>query len=331
MFELVSGAGSGSALIVFELTAVLGLGGFTNAFVCQLDSVSENYVVTTQAITVVDPFSNPGCWLGFPGYRGIGRLRTDGFYDVVFMERPALLIEYQLYADFDQQLGYAQANVLAYYQQGNKRISAVNPYQVSIYDPLDLNFGAINGEKGLAVWNDQRARYEFLGGSSLYEFVTVDQSQASEGQLVTADFTIGGGSRVFSGQVVRPTSLGVLTMRIVRPCWIGFTDRGFEPSTTNDFVAEQGRVYGLAKLMGNVTTAGGTRPLYLSLIGEQEWEAICPDNHVKGDLVQFTLIDRAGNSGPWVLALLKWGDYEQNKKAVVKLMNGVLVAKQAEC
>jgi hypothetical protein len=338
MFELVSGMGSGAALIVFELTGVLGLGGFSDAVECELDAAQENYVPTTQVVTVVDPFSNPGCWLGFPGYRGIGRLRTDGFYDVVFMERPALVIEYELYEDFNWsgQQDHVLATVLAYYQHGNKRINAANPYQVSIYDPLDLNSAALRGERGLAIWNDDRVRYEFLGGSSLYELVTVDGGQ-QDGALLNSDVALTEdelGSRVFNGWIVRPTNVGVLDLVKKRPCWVAFADWGFESSTTNDLIAVQGKVYGPAKFMGMVTAAGpsaGRRPLFMATIGDQEWEATSPVDWVKGDLGQFVLLDRFGNQGPTLPALLKWGDYIKNKKAVVKLMNGLLVAKQAEC
>lgn len=163
---LVRKGAAQSDVVVFELTDSIGLGGTAPARVCTLNS-SGAYLANGESITVVDAFFANGCWQGLAGYRGIACRRTDGAYDILFMERPALIVEFELYASLTgapATTGSAIANVLFFYQQGGKKVDAAIPYQTTVFDPLDLFRGMRLGQKGIAIWNDVRARYEIVSG-----------------------------------------------------------------------------------------------------------------------------------------------------------------------
>lgn len=211
MFELVTTSG-GTRIVVFELSGILGLvmAGEASALVCTLSS--GEYVTTAEAITVCDPFFDPGCWDSFMGFRGIAAQRSDGKFDVLYLERPALIIEYQLYDPMSA--GSALATVLSFYQQGNKDISDVDG-RVTVYDPLNAMPTGQVGQKGLAIWNDRRLRYEIIpgtggGGTQAIVFqLTEDKLQGNEANAVLCGFAAGVWTATATAIVVSDALSGV--------------------------------------------------------------------------------------------------------------------------
>ncbi len=160
MFELVSAMGGGGAdTVVFQLTSVLALGGFANARICTLSGSS--YSADGDPIVVVDPYADPGCWSGLVGYRGIARRRTDGAYDVIFMERKALILEFQVFADRPPTQPFLVGQVNYQFQQGNKQPPLLVDI-IDIHDPAFLFRYALQGGHGYAIYNDVLDRYEAI-------------------------------------------------------------------------------------------------------------------------------------------------------------------------
>lgn len=173
--------GEGEETIVFELVEDINLSGSAIAKVLQIDSLGA-YVDASPEIDVivVDPFAENGCWQGYEGYRGLARKRTDkesiegeevAKYDIIFMERAALIIEFTLYTRMGETVEgsepqKATATVNAYYQQGGKRtpeqlIPLEDPlFRTTVHDRQNLFPYALVGAKGKAIWDDVLARYE---------------------------------------------------------------------------------------------------------------------------------------------------------------------------
>lgn len=181
-----SGTNQAGDLVVFELTTdsaptepVLDLAGSSLAVLCSLDNATGLYSATATAITVVDFYRNPGEWQGMVGLRGIAKKRTDRIggrdaYDIVWMERPALLTYGLL--DTNETAGVASINQssanLFHFQQGEKP----PPNIAQLIDPgllfpraLGPNARTVGSlqvfspaGKFLAVWNDRRKQLEPL-------------------------------------------------------------------------------------------------------------------------------------------------------------------------
>lgn len=139
---------SGTKVIRFILNAALVLSGTAAAFVCDIA-----WQATATAITVRDPFTDPGEWQGYVGYRGWAILGAQGVYDIVYMEEPALFIEFTLLSGLSG--GSANATTTDYFQ-GKSLGDQI------VYDPQGLFPRAIVGAKGKAVWDDRARRYEVI-------------------------------------------------------------------------------------------------------------------------------------------------------------------------
>lgn len=139
--------------IRFEISADLNLsGGPVDALL-----LDETWASTGTTIQVRDPFDTPGCWQGYTGYKGWAIRGEDGVYDVLWMERKALVIYFTLTQDTNTSSG-TTATFTSYFQQGNKTPGSSG----LVYDHQELYPKAKNGAKGIAVWNDDRKRYEVV-------------------------------------------------------------------------------------------------------------------------------------------------------------------------
>lgn len=175
--------------VVFELTATLALGGEAAAVTCDLDA--GEYDTTATAITVVDPYQSPGCWSGVAGYRGVATRNTerqDNKFDILWMERKALIVQFELTASVSAGSS-AGATVTTYFQHGNKNPGAT----VTVYDPANIFSTGVSGDKGHAIWNDISGHYEIITGKG---------SSTVEWHRGTADAAIAKGA---SGTVSRYT------------------------------------------------------------------------------------------------------------------------------
>ena len=132
MFELFSDSAGNTE-------PILDLSGFCAAKLCLLNGATGRYEPSDQIIYVGDLFVNPGEWQGMAGLKGIGRKRVFQFngkdaYDVVWMERPALLTTGKIQTGVPDNNGnYAIPDPasLFHYQQGEKP----PPNRTRVYDP----------------------------------------------------------------------------------------------------------------------------------------------------------------------------------------------------
>lgn len=187
-----SGPKNGS-LIVFELIEKLELEGSALAFLCRLNTVTGEYITTSTYVKVVDFYRNFGEWQGLAGYRGFASKRTDNItienpvfatdnsvaptlridkYDVVWMERPALLTYGTLEAADGLSIlpnGTPSALSLVSFQQGNK----TPPNSSIVFDPGALyplttgpgpafNSNPSTGSNFISAWNDRSLSLEYL-------------------------------------------------------------------------------------------------------------------------------------------------------------------------
>lgn len=148
-----------ASLIRFELTADLDRNSTATAKLLDID-----WTDTGATITVRDPFTTPGCWQAYTGYKGFAVLGASGIYDVVWMERRALIVYFTLTQDTNTSSG-TTCTFTSYFQQGDKLPSTTgSPPGTTglVYDHQELYPKAKNGAKGIAVWNDDRKRYEVV-------------------------------------------------------------------------------------------------------------------------------------------------------------------------
>lgn len=195
----------GSETVVFELTAVLDMEGLAAAKICNVDPMLAEYVAGSEAIVVTDFYRNPGMWQASIGHKGLARKRSDGKYDVIFMERPALFTNARLApASPGDDLGQSTADPAAidqpsYFQQGEK----IPPGALVTYDPVAGELGyffprALTGARTVSVWNDVESRRELLlcQQQGIYAHATLketlrDQSGSSPSDEINIEgFTI---------------------------------------------------------------------------------------------------------------------------------------------
>jgi hypothetical protein len=138
--------------IRFKLTATLHLASTAAALL-----LNEDWTSTGTAITVRDPFIAPGCWMGYTDYEGWAIMGDGGIYDIVWMERPALIIYFTLTQDTNTSSG-TTATFTTYFQQGDKSRGGSG----LVYDVQSLYPRAKTGAKGIAIWNDRTERYEVV-------------------------------------------------------------------------------------------------------------------------------------------------------------------------
>jgi hypothetical protein len=150
--------------VVFELTSALALAGIAAARICTINPATGDYVANGDPIVVVDFYRNPGMWQGEIGHRGIGVKRSDGKYDVTYMERPALFTG----AIFDREspgdaFGHpvdqpAVIGLPNYFQHGEK----IPPGPLVTHDPNGFYPRALTGGQVLSAWNDVNVRREMV-------------------------------------------------------------------------------------------------------------------------------------------------------------------------
>jgi hypothetical protein len=148
-------------MVVFELTSTLALGGAATAVICEL--AAGTYSATGDAITVVDFYPGYGMWAGLAGYRGLARKRADDQYDVLFMERAALIVKFTTYGDRNPAATTFTGTVVIAYQQGDRLPPGMDGNgRITIQDVEKLFPRALDGGTGLAIWNDVVGIYQCL-------------------------------------------------------------------------------------------------------------------------------------------------------------------------
>lgn len=146
----------------FELTATLSLGGSAAAKIVTWDGAAY---VAGDVITVRDFTASPGTWRGKSGYRGWAQLKNDrGDYEIIWMERLARYIEFALTENMGATTAHA-ANASITGSDGDywdgKNPDAGTP-DVVVYDDRHLFDRALNGAKGLAVWDEIEDHYQIV-------------------------------------------------------------------------------------------------------------------------------------------------------------------------
>lgn len=149
-----------TTLAEFVLTDNLFLGGTATA---TLTLDEEN-------IIVADPFNDQGCWMAYVGSKGLGRKVLDrtvsepARYDVVFMERPALIMEAHTNTDRNSTGSAISSTIDMVYQQGGKRTpeDLANQGSIDIDDTYKIYPYAAKNGRSLSVWNDVRSQREIL-------------------------------------------------------------------------------------------------------------------------------------------------------------------------
>lgn len=149
---------SSSELVVFELTSVLTPLGQASAKLCSLMGLGGIWFPTAQTITVKD--SN-GLWSGLPPYQGLAFRREDGKYEIVFMQRKDLIVEFTVFADRDPGFGFLQGTLNYSFQHGNRQPPLLDGV-ISVHDPAFMFKYALKGGHGYAIYNDELDRYEVI-------------------------------------------------------------------------------------------------------------------------------------------------------------------------
>jgi hypothetical protein len=148
-------------VIVFELVSTLPLGGQATASICEL--ISGVYAPTGELITVGDFYSGYGMWSGLAGYKGVGRRRTDGNYDILFMERAALIVKFTTYGNRNPAATAFTGTIVLPYQHGDRLPPGMDAFgHITIQDVEKLFPRALDGGTGLAIWNDVVGIYQCL-------------------------------------------------------------------------------------------------------------------------------------------------------------------------
>lgn len=188
-----------------------------NAVQLYWSDATDQYALSSQIITVVDPYvDDGGMFEGFPqtsyqlGYRGVAEWKPDRqVYEIVFMQRPAQWIKFFI---TDDKLGIETPSVRA---QVRSFWGGKNPdpqrLGITVYQQFDATsrgffFGVLNCA-GLAVYNDYANRYEIVYLESLPTFVAgVLTSDLLEGEA-TFRPTDGWDNKGFLGYVNIPTAM----------------------------------------------------------------------------------------------------------------------------
>ncbi len=161
-------------LIRFQLIAPMECGVETAANnAVQLYWTGTEYAISSQVVTVVDPYiADGGMFEGTPqtpyqiGYRGYAEWKPDRrVYEVVFMQRPAQWIRFQIYSGGQiLELGSAsvRARVLSFW--GGKSPDPQN-VGILVYQLAGNTTGifvAPSNAIGLAVYDDYQNRYNIV-------------------------------------------------------------------------------------------------------------------------------------------------------------------------
>jgi len=151
-------------IVVFKLQEALSMGvnASANAKTCRL--VANAYDDTGgESIVVVDGLSSVfGRWSGPIGALGIASIRPDGKYEIIEMQRNALIIEFTTTSNRDKGDPDFFVQIDNQFQQGDLRIQGNGSPTVKVYDE-SFRFPRIpKGAKGRAIWNDKANRYEII-------------------------------------------------------------------------------------------------------------------------------------------------------------------------
>jgi len=161
---LVRKSASGTGLTPFRLTSALSLGPGNVATAQTMILSGGSYTVGagSQTITVVDSYStNYGMWSGPVGAQGLASQRSDGKYDIVYMQRRALIVEFTVSTDRAGGSDNFAATVANSFDQGDTA-PVDSGTDITIWDADRLYPGVVDGSRGKAIWNDKANRYECL-------------------------------------------------------------------------------------------------------------------------------------------------------------------------
>ncbi len=140
-----------SEIVVFELTDSLVPGvGYADAVICTLSG--SVYVAGATAIVVFDWSNGASLWRGESGFRGIGRARSDGGYDILFMEMLDGLFEFTVYTDRNPSNDYITVTATGSYQQGGLGIN-FGSGAITLKDTQHLFDHALVGGKGVGFYD----------------------------------------------------------------------------------------------------------------------------------------------------------------------------------
>jgi len=146
-------------LVVFQLLQELPLGGEAEASLCELQG--NAYVATGEQIVVRDPSSGYGMWAGRIGFQGVAKEASDGKYDILHMQRVALIVAFTTQGDRNPSSGVFTGRLVLPFQQGDQPPTGVGEL-IAIQDVDVLFPRALHGGKGLAIWNDVVGIYQCL-------------------------------------------------------------------------------------------------------------------------------------------------------------------------
>jgi len=160
-------------LIRFQLIQPMIAGQATNpnnAIQLYWSATSDQYALSSHVVTVVDPYvPEGGMFEGLEqtpyqlGYRGVAEWKPDRrVYEIVFMQRPAQWIRFQLYSGVSLALGDESVRVIVRSFWGGKNPDpqsvGISVYQLT--GKATGMFAAPSSAVGLAVYDDYRNRYQ---------------------------------------------------------------------------------------------------------------------------------------------------------------------------
>lgn len=150
---------TGSNITRFRLTQNLTLGSSAMAVILTPDG-GGGYTVG-DAIYVYDWFNtgSPGMFSGRVGYEGFAVIRAAGDYDIVWMETPAKWLTFVLDEDISETAPavWSASATVSYYSHGR----LLNATQ-TVYAANETFRRCAEFAGGIAIYNDQLARYEII-------------------------------------------------------------------------------------------------------------------------------------------------------------------------
>lgn len=195
---------------------------------------------------------------------------------------------------------------------------APSPEVTKVHNPLHLQ--GDNGKDIILLWAHFLGKWIILQtdhDQSQYEFVTIDPEVPAS--LHSGDIA----PDQFNGRIIRGAPGEVFAKS--RECIIEFCD--YSSIADFKYVAKYGRVYGPAKWIG---MNGGT-PVFRCTIGEQEWRGKRASTVEKNGEGTFTLWSEGIATSVTQNAKCEFNKYEANKFAIIRVLDGELIANQVEC
>lgn len=155
---LVRKGGDGTGPIVFELTSILSPNGEAQAVILHL--VAGVYVSSGIAITVIDGYAHFGLWRGplVPNAaRGIAHQRTDGKYEIEFIEMLDGVVEFTVVEPSGGWVSHQLQQDVTFTHSGQQGDLGFKPAPEQgnniVYDVNDLFPYAVPGAKGIATYD----------------------------------------------------------------------------------------------------------------------------------------------------------------------------------